>query len=107
MIRLLPTSRGAAAAGLQAPREPYLSINDYAGIVPALLAGVGIGELPPLVRPELVQQGRLVEVMHNWRLRAFDLWLLNLGNRHLPRAVQLFKEFAAKKTPKLFPNLPI
>lgn len=54
-----------------------------------------------------MQQGRLVEVMHNWRLRAFDLWLLNLGNRHLPRAVQLFKEFAAKKTPKLFPNLPI
>jgi DNA-binding transcriptional LysR family regulator len=87
--------------------EPYLSINDYAGIVPALLAGAGIGELPPLVRPELVQQGRLVEVMHNWRLRTFDLWLLHVGNRHLPRAVQLFKEFAAKKTPGLFPKLPV
>jgi DNA-binding transcriptional LysR family regulator len=87
--------------------EPYLSINDYAGIVPALLAGVGIGELPPLVRPELVQQGRLVEVMQSWRLRTFDLWLLHVGNRHLPRPVQLFKEFAAKNTPKLFPKLPV
>jgi DNA-binding transcriptional LysR family regulator len=87
--------------------EPYLSINDYAGIVPALLAGVGIGELPPLVRPELVQQGRLVEVMQSWRLRTFDLWLLHVGNRHLPRPVQLFKEFAAKNAPKLFPKLPV
>lgn len=86
--------------------EPYLSINDYAGIVPALLAGVGIGELPPLVRPELVQQRRLVEVMHNWRLRTFDLWLLHAGNRHLPRAVHLFKEFAVKMVPTLFPKLP-
>ena len=46
----------------------------------ALLAGVGIGELPPFVRQELVRQGRLVEVMQNWRLRTFDLWLLHLGN---------------------------
>jgi len=87
--------------------EPYLSINDYAGIVAALLAGVGIGELPPLVRPELVKQGRLVEVMHNWRLRTFDLWLLHAGNRHVSRAVGVFKEFAVKMVPKLFPKLPI
>ena len=87
--------------------EPYLAINDYAGIAPVLLAGVGIGELPPLVRPELVQQGQLVEVMHNWRLRTFDLWLLHVGNRHLPRAVHLFKEFAAKTVPKMFPKLPV
>jgi DNA-binding transcriptional LysR family regulator len=85
---------------------PYLSINDYAGIVPALLAGVGIGELPPLVRPELVQQGRLIEVLQNWRLRTFDLWLLHAGNRHLPRVVHVFNEFAAKMVPKLFPKLP-
>jgi DNA-binding transcriptional LysR family regulator len=86
--------------------EPYLSMNDYAGIVPALLAGLGIGELPPLVRPELLKRGRLVEVMQNWHLRAFDLWLLHVGNRHLPRAVRLFKEFSAKMALKLFPNLP-
>ncbi len=86
--------------------QPYLSINDYAGIVPALLAGVGIGELPPLVRPELVRRGRLVEVMPNWRLQTFDLWLLHAGNRHVSRAVGLFKEFAVKTAPKLFPKLP-
>ena len=86
--------------------QPYLSINDYAGIVPALLAGVGIGELPPLVRPELLQQGRLVEVMPKWRLRTFDLWLLHAGNKHLSRAVAVFKEFAARMVPQMFRKLP-
>jgi DNA-binding transcriptional LysR family regulator len=86
--------------------QPYLSINDYAGIVPALLAGVGIGEIPPLVHPELLQQGRLVEVMPKWRLRTFDLWLLHPGNKHVSRAVGVFKEFAAHIVPKMFPNLP-
>jgi len=49
--------------------QPYLSMNDYTGLAPALLAGVGIGELPPVVQPELVRDGRLVEVMPNWRFR--------------------------------------
>ena len=86
--------------------EPYLSMNDYAGLVPAILAGVGIGELPPVVQPELSRNGRLVEVMPKWRFRTFDLWLLHLGNRHGPRAVRVFKEFAAQMIPTLFMKLP-
>jgi DNA-binding transcriptional LysR family regulator len=43
--------------------QRYLAMNDYTGLAPALLAGVGIGELPPVVQPELVRDGRLVEVM--------------------------------------------
>jgi DNA-binding transcriptional LysR family regulator len=34
--------------------QPYLSMNDYAGLAIALLAGTGIGDLPPLVQPELL-----------------------------------------------------
>ena len=29
--------------------QPYLTINEYAGLATALLAGVGIGDLPPIV----------------------------------------------------------
>jgi DNA-binding transcriptional LysR family regulator len=75
--------------------------------MPPLLAGVGIGELPPLVRPELLQKGKLVEVMPTWRLRAFDLWLLHAGNRHPSRAVRVLTEFAARTAPRLFPRLPV
>jgi DNA-binding transcriptional LysR family regulator len=86
--------------------QPFLSMNDYAGLAPALLAGGGIGELPPLLQPELVRSGRLLEVMPDWRFRAFDLSLVHLGNRHISKPCRLFKEFAAQMAPNLFPDLP-
>jgi DNA-binding transcriptional LysR family regulator len=85
---------------------PYLSMNDYTGLATALLAGAGIGDLPPVVQPELMRSGRLVEVMPEWRFRVFDLSLVHLGNRHIPRPVRVFKEFAAQMSPTLFPMLP-
>jgi DNA-binding transcriptional LysR family regulator len=85
---------------------PYLSMNDFAGLTPALLAGEGIGELPPIVQPELVRDGRLVEVMPDWRFPTFDLSLVHLSNRLIPRPVRVFKEFAVEMAPKIFPDLP-
>jgi len=86
--------------------QPHLSINEYAGLAIALVAGAGIGELPPIVQPDLLRQGRLVEVMPNWHLRLFNLSLVHLGNRYIPRAVRVFKDFAAEVVPKLFTKLP-
>ena len=86
--------------------QPYLSVNDYAGLAPALLAGAGIGDLPPLVQPDLVRDGRLVEVMPQWRFRNVGLSVVHLGNRYIPRPVRVFKEFAAQMAPTLFPTLP-
>ena len=87
--------------------QPYLSINEYAGLAAALLAGTGIGDLPPIVQPEVLRTGRLVEVMPRWRFRTFHLSVVHLGNRYLPRPVRVFKEFAAKMAPELFPKLPV
>ena len=86
--------------------QPHLSINEYAGLAIALVAGAGIGELPPIVQPDLLRQRRLVEVMPNWHLRLFNLSLVHLGNRYIPRAVRVFKDFAAEVVPKLFAKLP-
>jgi DNA-binding transcriptional LysR family regulator len=86
--------------------QPYLSMNDYAGVAPALVAGGGIGDLPPVVQPDLVRTGRLVEVMPNWHFRTVDLSLVHLGNRHISKPCRLFKEFAAQMAPTLFPDLP-
>jgi DNA-binding transcriptional LysR family regulator len=85
---------------------PSLAMNDYAGLATALLAGAGIGDLPPLVQPELLRSGRLVEVMPKWRFRNFDLSLVHLKDRHIPRPMRLFKELAAKMVPAMFPTLP-
>ena len=86
--------------------QPYLSINEYSGLATALLAGTGIGELPPIVQPDLLRSGRLVEVMPRWRFRNFNLSLVHLGTRYASRPVRAFKEFAAQRTPLLFPSLP-
>ncbi|MBV9223770.1 MAG: LysR family transcriptional regulator [Acidobacteriaceae bacterium] len=86
--------------------QPYLSINEYAGLATALLAGTGIGDLPPIVQPELLRSGRLVEVMPHWHFPLFHLSVVHLGNRYTPRPVRVFKEFAAKMAPALFPTLP-
>ena len=86
--------------------QPHLSMNDFAGLTPALLAGGGIGDLPPIVQPELMRDGRLVEVMPRWRFPTQDLSLVHLGNRNMPRPVLLFKEFVARMTPTLFQDLP-
>jgi len=86
---------------------PQLSMNDFAGLTPALLAGHGIGELPPIVQPELARDGRLVEVMPDWHFPTFDLSLVHLGNRLMARPVRLFTELAAQMVAKMFPDLPI
>jgi DNA-binding transcriptional LysR family regulator len=87
--------------------QPHLSMNDFAGLVPALVAGAGIGDLPPVVQSTLIEEGRLVEVMPDWRFRTYDLSLVHGANRHLSKPCRLFKEFAVKMSPTLFPNLPI
>jgi DNA-binding transcriptional LysR family regulator len=86
--------------------RPHLSMNDFAGLATALLAGAGIGDLPPVVQPELLRNGRLVEVMPKWRFRSFDLSVVHFGNRHIPRPVRVFKEFVVQMAPRLFPTLP-
>jgi DNA-binding transcriptional LysR family regulator len=86
--------------------RPQHDLLAYTGLAPALVAGVGIGELPPLVQPELLRDGRLVEVMPGWRLRTVDLSLVHLQNRYIPRPVRVFKEFAVQMAPTLFPKLP-
>lgn len=85
---------------------PHLAMNDYGGLAEALLDSGGIGDLPPLVRPELLASGRLVEVMPDWRFTAQDLSLVQPSSRQTSRPVRLFKDFAVQILPALFPELP-
>jgi DNA-binding transcriptional LysR family regulator len=85
---------------------PYLAMNDFSGLTPALLAGVGIGSLPPVVQPDLLRDGRLIEVMPDWHFQTYDLSLVNAGSRSVSKACRLFKDFASQMAPILFPALP-
>ena len=85
---------------------PYLSMNDHAGLATALISGAGIGNLPPIVCTNLLKEGKLIEVMPDWHFQAVDISIIHPSNRHIPRAVRLFKEFAAQMVPRLFEQLP-
>ena len=86
--------------------QPYFSMNDYAGIATAVAAGAGIGDLPPVSLPNLLRDGRLVEIMPEWRFRNLDLWMVHLGAHHMAKHVRVFKDFATQMAPTLFPDLP-
>jgi DNA-binding transcriptional LysR family regulator len=86
--------------------QPYLAMNDYLGLAKALVSGAGIGDLPPIVCPEHLASGALVEVMPQWRFRTVDVSVVHLSNRHIPRAVRLFKEFSGQMATTLFKALP-
>jgi DNA-binding transcriptional LysR family regulator len=86
--------------------QPHFSMNDYTGLAPALAAGAGIGELPPVVQPGLIREGRLVEVIPDRRFRTYDLSLVQIGNRHITKPCRLFKDLAVHMAPSLFPDLP-
>ncbi len=86
--------------------QAHFSMNDFTGLAPALVAGAGIGDLPPVVQPGLVRDGRLVEVMPDWRFRPYDLSLVQVGNRHVTKPCRLFKDLAVQMAPSLFPDLP-
>lgn len=87
--------------------RPQLAIGDYAGLTSIMLAGGGIGDLPPVVQPDLMRDGRLVEVLPAWTLPVFDLSLVHPPTRTPSQPMRAFKDFAASMVPKLFPDLPI
>ncbi|MFZ1813401.1 MAG: LysR family transcriptional regulator [Rhizobiaceae bacterium] len=86
--------------------QPHLAMNDYAGLAAAIASGRGIGELPPIVRPDLIDAGKIVELMPEWKLQTEPLSMVHLGNRHIPRSVRLFKDFATWMAQSVFPALP-
>jgi DNA-binding transcriptional LysR family regulator len=84
--------------------DPFLSVNDPTSLVNALLADMGIGNLPSVAIGELVQKGLLIELLPQWRFPTLDVSVIHASSRHVPRPVQEFIRFAAKWAPTLLPD---
>jgi hypothetical protein len=56
--------------------------------------------------PELLREGKLIEVMPKWQFSIFHLWIVHMANHYMTRPVRVFKQFTTQIAPKLFPKLP-
>lgn len=70
--------------------QPDVAFNDYAAVRGAILQGLGIGELPQLLCGELLQAGKLIEVLPDWRFPTIGLHAVHTGARNMPVAVRGF-----------------
>jgi DNA-binding transcriptional LysR family regulator len=77
------------------PAKLWLGINDYAGVVRAAVAGMGVAEVPSIVCRQELSQGALVPVLPDWRFDEVDLAAYHLSRRHPSRIVELFLEHCA------------
>ena len=72
------------------PARLSLGINDYAGVIRAAMAGMGVAEVPSIVCQRELSQGHLVPVLGDWRFEEVDLSAYYLARRHPSRIVELF-----------------
>jgi DNA-binding transcriptional LysR family regulator len=67
-----------------------LTINDYAGVIRAAVAAMGIAEMPCILCQRELQQSLLVPVIPEWQFEEVDLSAYILSRRHPSRIVELF-----------------
>lgn len=83
--------------------KPRLSINDFNGVQQAILDGLGIGEIPSILCGELLEAGRLVEVIPDWHFEPVSLSAVYSTRVNLARVVRLFKDFCVEHIDELVP----
>jgi len=77
-----------------------LRVNAGAGVREALLADIGIGQLPHVVADDLLAEGRLVRVLPQWRPPSQDLYAVFPSNRYLTPKLRAFVELALERFPR-------
>jgi DNA-binding transcriptional LysR family regulator len=72
------------------PAKLWLGMNDYAGVIRAAVAGMGVAEIPSLLCQREMSDGHLIPVLADWRFEEVNLSAYYLSRRHPSRIVELF-----------------
>ena len=76
-----------------------MRVNAGAGVRSALLAGLGIGQLPQVVAAGPMTDGRLRQVLAPWQPPAVDVYAVYPSNRYLTPKVRAFVDLALELFP--------
>lgn len=87
------------AAGETAHVSPPapLRVNNGEAVLPALLAGVGIAELPEFLVRDALAEGTLQPILLGWTLPEAGLYLVTPPNALQPARVRVFVGFLVRK----------
>ena len=78
-----------------------LGMNDYAGILQAAVAGMGVAEIPSILCGRELREGHLVAVMPTWQFDEVDLSAYYITRRHPSRAIELFLDHCSIHTERI------
>ncbi|MEH2474944.1 DNA-binding transcriptional LysR family regulator [Nitrobacteraceae bacterium AZCC 2161] len=87
------------AAGEQASVRPAgpLRVNNGEALMPALIAGLGIGDLPDFIVGEALASGQLEAVLQDWSQSISGVYLVTPPGGPRPARVEVLLEFLATR----------
>lgn len=81
------------------PNGP-LRVTNSDALLPPLLAGLGIAELPEFIAAEYLQDGRLVHLLDEWTMTQGGLYFVTPTARSRPLKVKVLSDFFAQHLSK-------
>lgn len=70
-----------------------LRVTNADALIPTMLAGLAIGELPDFMANELVKEGRLVSILEDWTLPKGGLYFVTPSARARPAKIEALGRF--------------
>lgn len=89
--------RGPGGAEVAVRAEGPLAANSGDALMPALIAGIGIARLPDFILGDTVADGRLVEILPEWRPAPVGLHLLTPPSPLRPARVEALIAFLSER----------
>lgn len=77
------------------PMPGSITVNNSDAYSAACLAGFGIAQIPRIGAQEYLAEGKLVEVLNNFRAQAMPVSLIYPNRRNLSRRVQVFMDWVS------------
>jgi len=89
---------------MKIPIESSLSINEITGIQYVVENNQGIAEIPAMICSEAIRQGKLVEIMTDWKLSPTVLSFIYPSKRNTSKLVCLFMDYCIENINKTVPD---
>ncbi|VTZ28626.1 LysR family transcriptional regulator (fragment) [Methylocella tundrae] len=91
--------RFSNAAGEEVAVKPkgQLRANNGDALMPALIAGLGIGDLPEFIVKEALADGRLKRVLTDWLTQQGSLFLVTPPGGPRPARVEVLADFLGER----------